>query len=193
VARVTGRHVSGTVAGGILAGIAMTVLFMGASLAVGVPILTIGWVFGWSVGYTALNTMTLLAGLVVHLIVSIVGALVFLGIVGALSRANLGRLSFTTYGRAAALGVIFGFVMWLVFWIPIAYSVLIPGFQAILGTATWSRVAPAFAVTGLVSHLVYGAVLAAVVLAAGGPIPSGRRAELGRPAAAPSATSTEAR
>jgi hypothetical protein len=120
--------------------------------------------------------------LVAHLIISIVGALVFLGIVAGTSRYNLGRLSFTTYGRAAILGVIFGFVMWLVFWIPLAQVAIIPAFKAILGTATWTRVAPAMAAAGFVTHLVYGAVFAVIVFAMGGPILSGTSRRVRAPA-----------
>jgi hypothetical protein len=168
-----GRRIAGAVVGGIVAGLVMAVIFIVGSIALGIPALTVGYVFGWAVGYTALDLMTVIAGMLAHLVVSIVGAQVFLGIVAGASRRNLGRLSFTTYGRAALLGVIFGFVMWLVYWIPMADFVLIPAFQSILGMATWTRVAPAMAAAGFVTHLVYGAVFAVIIFAIGGPIPSG--------------------
>jgi hypothetical protein len=102
-------------------------------------------------------------GSAAHVSTSILLGLVFVGALAALSRGNRTGALVAGAGGLIAFGALYGFVVWLVFFLPMARWALIPALGRVLGATAASSVRPRLLGISLLAHLIFGAILGAAL------------------------------
>jgi hypothetical protein len=102
-------------------------------------------------------------GSAAHLSTSILLGLVFVGVLAALSMRNPTGALIAGAGGLIALGALYGFVVWLVFFLPMARRALIPALGRVIGATAASTLRPGLLGVSLLAHLIFGAILGAAL------------------------------
>jgi hypothetical protein len=114
-----------------------------------------------TLGFNGTQGLVLL--ILIDLIIPLVAGFIFLGALFLLSRTNIAWLSFATRTRALGDGLLLGFAVWALLYIPVLFQMSHPTLA--------QAVAPL--VLGLIDHLAFGATLVLVIFSIGGPVPFG--------------------
>ncbi len=163
--------------GGLLGGIAMAVVMMVAGQALLGSGIAIVCSLGVAVfGGAPTSMATTLGGLVIHFISAvIIGVAVALVTLFVRNRVR-GRLAITNAKNGTGIGLLAGFVVWLVWGLPLMFVLLIPAMETVMMAMPMNGMAPTQAelmmmlqgvmvplmAAWLLAHLVYGGVWGAV-------------------------------
>jgi len=150
--RLTGKNVViSSIAGGVLGGIVMLIVLMAGAMGMGLSATTFALVMGMGLG--ASMGSAVMVGVLGHFTVSIVAGAIFGGIVSFAK-----PLMLKNGPRSLVLGVVFGIVLYLVFFLPMAMTVFAPVMMNLMG-AKAAMMLPDVLVIGFIGHLLYGSVL----------------------------------
>ena len=192
-----GSYLRWAALGGLLGGIGMAVVMMVAGQALLGSGIAIVSSLGVAVfGGEPSNMATTVGGLLIHVSSSILIGVVIAALTLVVRNRFRGRLAITNAKNGAGLGLLAGFVVWLVWGLPLMFVMLIPAMetvmmampvngmmptQADLMTMLQSVMMPLMAAWFL-AHLVYGGIWGAVTGYAAGrrsALPGGRAAAAG--------------
>lgn len=149
----TSKVVTSSIIGGIIGGILMLLVLMAGAVGMGLSSTTFALVMGMGLG--ASMSSGVMVGVLAHFTVSIVAGAVFGGIVSYVKplRLRSGPISL-------ALGLVFGIVVYLVFFLPMAETVFASVMMNLMG-AKAAMMLPDVLAVGFLGHLVYGLTLGA--------------------------------
>jgi hypothetical protein len=148
------RIMLSSIIGGIIGGIFMLIVLMAGAAGMGLPDTTFALIMGMSLG--ASMSTGVAVGLVGHFTVAIVAGAIFGAIVSyvRLLRMRSGPVSIL-------LGLIFGIVVYLIFFLPMAETVFAPIMMKTMGTNA-AMMLPNVLLVGFIGHIIYGITLGAV-------------------------------
>ncbi len=155
----TGKVVISSIIGGIVGGILMLIVLMAGAAGMGLPSTTFALIMGMGLGATMGSAE--MVGVLGHFIVSIVAGAIFGALVSYVKPLRLGKAP-----RSLALGLIYGIVIYLVFFLPMAMTVFASVMMKLMG-AKAAMMLPDVLVIGLIGHIVYGLTLGAITLYVG--------------------------
>jgi hypothetical protein len=149
-----GKVVAASVIGGIVGGILMLIVLMAGAAGMGLPDSTFALIMGMSLGASMSSGVAV--GLVGHFTVAIVAGAIFGAIVSYVKplRMRNGPVSLL-------LGLIFGIVVYLVFFLPMAETVFASIMMKTMG-AKAAMMLPDVLLVGFLGHVIYGLALGAV-------------------------------
>lgn len=153
------RVVVSSIIGGIVGGILMLIVLMAGAAGMGLPSTTFALIMGMGLGATMGSAE--MVGVLGHFTVSIVAGAIFGALVSYVKPLRLGKAP-----RSLALGLIFGIVVYLVFFLPMAMTVFASVMMTMMG-AKAAVMLPDVLVVGLIGHIIYGLTLGAITLYAG--------------------------
>lgn len=161
--KLSTKHVIvSSIIGGILGGIAMLIVLMIGAVAMGLGASDFAMIMGISLG-ASMATATAV-GTVGHFVVAIVAGAIFGAIVSYVKQLNL-----KTAGRSPLLGLIFGIVLYIVFFLPMAYLAFAPVMMHLMGSKA-AMMLPDVLAVGFIGHVFYGLVLGTTAFYVGGKI-----------------------
>lgn len=152
-----GRNIFGGIVGGIVGVTIMTVILIGSKMMMGMPAFADFFVMGTFVGGNTGSAIG--AGFVAHYLVGIADGAIFATIVTSVSRFRL-----TSWGKAVGLGLIFGFILWLIVFIPVTMGGFAPIMMSMMGPAA-AKMLPMVLGISLMEHLLYGISVGGVMFA----------------------------
>ncbi|WMT44411.1 MAG: hypothetical protein RE469_09420 [Cuniculiplasma divulgatum] len=153
------RVVISSVIGGIVGGVLMLIVLMAGAAGMGLPSDTFALIMGMGLGVSMGSAV--MVGVLGHFTVSIVAGAIFGALVSYVKPLKLGKGH-----RSLALGLIFGIVVYLVFFLPMAMIVFSSVMMALMG-AKAAMILPDVLVVGLIGHIVYGLTLGAITFYVG--------------------------
>jgi hypothetical protein len=153
------RVVISSVIGGIVGGVLMLIVLMAGAAGMGLPSDTFALIMGMGLGVSMGSAV--MVGVLGHFTVSIVAGAIFGALVSYVKPLKLGKGP-----RSLALGLIFGIVVYLVFFLPMAMTVFSSVMMALMG-AKAAMILPDVLVVGLIGHIVYGLTLGAITFYVG--------------------------
>jgi hypothetical protein len=152
------RAIAGGLVGGLVGAIIMTVILVATKMMVGLPPLADFMVMGTFVGGS--GTSVVPAGLAAHFSVGIVDGIIF----GVLV-TTVGRLGLTSWARVLGLGIAFGFLAYLLVFLPVSMTGFAPIMMAMMGPSA-AGLMPMVQGVAIFEHLIFGLVVATSVFAA---------------------------
>lgn len=152
-----GRNIFGGIVGGIVGVTIMTVILIGSKMMMGMPAFADFFVMGTFVGGNTGSATGV--GFVAHYLVGIADGAIFATIVTSVSRFRL-----TSWGKAVGLGLIFGFILWLIVFIPVTMGGFAPIMMSMMGPAA-AEMLPMVLGISLMEHLLYGISVGGVMFA----------------------------
>ena len=152
------RAVAGGLVGGLVGAIIMTVILVATKIMIGLPPLADFMVMGTYVGGSGASVVP--AGLAAHFTVGIVDGIIF----GVLV-TTVGRLALTSWARASGLGLVFGFLAYLLVFLPVSMTGFAPIMMAMMGPSA-AGMMPMVQGVAVFEHLVFGLVVASTVFVA---------------------------
>lgn len=141
--------------GGLLGAIVMSIILVGSKLMMGLPAMADFMVMGSFAGGQGEGAVTV--GWSTHLLTGIVVGVIF----GAIS-TYVTKLKITGLRKGLLLGILYGFVVYVVLFLPLLTMGFAPIMMAMMGPAA-AAMAPIVMAIGLVEHLIYGGVLGTTV------------------------------
>jgi len=153
-----GRSIVGGIAGGVVGATVMSMILVASKVVMGMPLLADFVVMGTFVG--GVGEAAIAAGFAAHYLVGFVVG----GIFGALV-VYVAWLKPTSGAKALSIGVVFGAVVWLIVFLPVAMWGFAPIMMGMMGPAA-SAMLPMVLGLGFVEHLLYGAIVGVVTYAA---------------------------
>lgn len=151
----TSRTLGFAAVGGFLGAIVMSVILVGSKVMMGLPAMADYMVMGSFAGGQGEGAV--MVGWAAHILTGIVVGLIFGGITGYVA-----KLKVTGFGKGLLLGVLYGFVVYVVLFLPLLMLGFAPIMMAMMGPAA-AAMAPIVMAIGLVEHLIYGGVLGTMV------------------------------
>ena len=145
-----GRSVSAGILGGVIGATVMTIILIGSKAAMGLPLLADFMVMGTFVGGGA---AAIAAGFIAHYLVGIVDGAIF----GAVT-SGVGALRLGSPGKAAGLGLLYGLILYLVVFIPVAFMGFAPIMMAMMGPGAQAMM-PMVLSIAFIEHLLFGLIV----------------------------------
>ncbi len=149
-----GRFALAGVVGGLIGATLMTIVLVGSKLVMGLPLLADFVIMGTFVGG---GSSAIAAGFTAHYIVGIVAGVIF-GVVAA----YVGSLRPVSGGRATALGLLYGIILWIVLFVPTAMFGFAPIMMRMMGPAA-TNMMPTVMGIAFLEHLLFGLSVAGFV------------------------------
>ena len=142
-----------SIIGGIIGGILMLMVLMAGAAGMGLSATTFALVMGMGLG--ASMGSAVMVGVLGHFIVSVVAGATFGAIVSYVKPLKL-----KDGQRSLILGLVFGVVLYLVFFLPMAVTVFASVMMNLMG-AKAAMILPDVLIIGVLGHLLYGLALGA--------------------------------
>ena len=152
-----GRNIVGGIVGGLVGVTIMTIILIASKMMMGMPTFADFAVMGTFVGGDSGSAIG--AGFAAHYLVGIADGVIFAIIITSVSRFRL-----TSWGKAIGLGLIFGFIVWLIVFIPVMMGGFSPIMMGMMG-AEAAKMAPMVLGLALVEHLLYGISVGGIMFA----------------------------
>ncbi|MFN3621991.1 MAG: hypothetical protein ACK4TI_03785 [Nitrososphaerales archaeon] len=152
-----GRSLGAGILGGIIGAIVMSLILVSSKVMIGLPMLADFIVMGTFVG--GIGEAAIGSGLAAHFLVGAADGAIFGAIV-----ASTAKLRLMSWGKALALGLSFGLIVWLIVFVPVTIVGFAPIMMAMMGPAA-ADMLPMVLVLGFIGHLLFGAVVAVTVFA----------------------------
>ena len=148
-----GNVITSSIIGGIIGGILMLLVLMAGAARMGLSATTFALVMGMGLG--ASMGSAVMVGILGHFIVSIVAGAAFGTIVYYVKSLKL-----KDGQRSLILGLVFGIVLYLIFFLPMAITVFASVMMNLMG-AKGALMLPDVLVIGFIGHVLYGLGLGA--------------------------------
>jgi len=137
--------------GGFIGAIIMSIILVASKIMMGLPAMADFMIMGTFAGGRGESAVPV--GWAAHLITGIVIGLVFAAITGYESKLRVSGI-----GRGLLLGAFYGFVVYVIFFVPLLMIGFAPIMMAMMGPGA-AAMAPIILAIGLVEHLLYGVIL----------------------------------
>ena len=147
------KVVMSSIIGGIIGGILMLMILMAGAAGMGLSPTTFALVMGMGLG--ASMGSAVMIGVLGHFIVGIVAGAIFGAIVSYAKPLKLKNGQ-----RSLMLGLVFGIVLYVVFFLPMAMTVFASVMLSMMG-AKAAMMLPDVLVIGFIGHILYGIALGA--------------------------------
>ena len=147
------KVVMSSIIGGIIGGILMLMILMAGAAGMGLSPTTFALVMGMGLG--ASMGSAVMIGVLGHFIVGIVAGAIFGAIVSYAKPLKLKNGQ-----RSLMLGLVFGIVLYVVFFLPMAMTVFASVMLSMMG-AKAAMMLPDVLVIGFIGHILYGLALGA--------------------------------
>lgn len=143
--------IGGAVFGGVIGGIVMAIILAAGGMMLGTGAVGMFMVIGMSLGAGMMAAASV--GLVLHFVVAIVAGLIFGIAIYAIKPFR--NISST---RGLGLGALYGIIVYLVFFLPMAIKVLSPTMMHLMGPKASMMMGTVLAIA-FIGHLLYGLIL----------------------------------
>jgi hypothetical protein len=142
-----GKNVVAGAVGGIIGATVMTLILIGSKVVMGLPPLADFMVMGTFV------RGGIVGGFVAHYLVGVVDGAIFAALVATVPALKLG-----SWGKALGLGLLFGVIVYVIVFIPIAFTGFAPIMMAMMGPGA-AAMMPTVLALALVEHLLFGLIV----------------------------------
>ncbi len=153
-----GKSITGGIIGGIIGATVMAIVLIASKVMIGLPKFADFVIMGTFVGGTGSSAAG--AGFIAHYLTGIIlGA-----ILGAIV-ASVERLRLTSWRKATGIGMLYGVIVWLVFFLPTVMYGFAPIMMKMMGQAAVGML-PMVLGIAFIEHLLYGLSVGALIFVA---------------------------